>query len=147
MGGWPCRAYPINAASVFPANCFMGGVKPLLAFSKIPKNDRPPALQQIIDQEIETCLQNHVFKYLRGKKGNRKAKTGWTWFGFPLFYQSDALEAVDMLTAFNVRDERMQPAFDLVIKTQQDDGTWLLENSVANGKMWIDIDEKGKPSK
>ncbi len=146
-GGWPCQAYPINTAGVFPANCFMGGVKPLLTFSKISENDRSPELQQIIDQEIETYLQNYVYKYLRDKEGNRKAKSGWTRFGFPLFYQSDALEALDMLTAFKVRDERMQPALDLVIKAQQDDGTWLLKNSVANGKMWIDIEEKGKPSK
>ncbi|MFQ5818955.1 MAG: hypothetical protein ACE5I5_03120 [Candidatus Heimdallarchaeota archaeon] len=98
MGGWPCRAYPINTAGVFPANCFMGGVKPLLAFSKIPENKRSPALQQIIDQEIEIYLQNYVYKYLRDKKGNRKVKAGWTRFGFPLFYQSDTLEALDMLT-------------------------------------------------
>ncbi len=147
MGSWPCQAYPINTAGVFPENCFMGGVKPLLAFSKIPENERSPTLQKIIDQEIELYLQNYVYKYLRDKEGNRKAKAGWTRFGFPLFYQSDALEVLDMLTGFNVRDERMQPALDLMIKAQQDDGTWLLKNSVANGKMWIDFEEKGKPSK
>ena len=146
-GGWPCRSYPIDVNAVFPANCFMGGVKPLLSFLKIPEEDRSSTLQHIINEEIENYLLNYVYKYLRDKEGKRKVKAGWTRFGFPLFYQSDALEVLDMLTAFGVRDKRMQPAIDLVVNAQQEDGSWLLKNSVGNGKMWMDIEEKGKPSK
>jgi len=147
QGGWYCRAFPYNKADVFPANCYMGGVKPLLAFAKIPEKDRSPQLQQIIRQDTEIYLQNYVYKYLRDKNRERKIKAGWTRFGFPLFYQTDVLEVLDLLTTFGIRDERMQSAIDLVINSQQEDGMWLLKNSLGNGKMWIDIEEKGKPSK
>jgi len=40
----------------------------------------------------------------------------------------------------------MQPAIDLVFSARQPDGSWLLENNY-NGKMWVDIEKKGKPSK
>ncbi len=64
----------------------------------------------------------------------------------PLFYQSDALEVLDTLTRLGVHDERMQPVVDLVLSARQPDGSWLLENTY-NGKMWVDIEEKGRPSK
>jgi hypothetical protein len=40
----------------------------------------------------------------------------------------------------------MKPAADLVLNARQPNGTWLLENTY-NGKMWINLEEKGKPSK
>jgi hypothetical protein len=40
----------------------------------------------------------------------------------------------------------MKPAIDLVLKARQSDGRWLLGNTF-NGKMWADIEQKGKPSK
>ena len=83
--------------------------------------------------------------YLRDEKGQRKAKFGWKRFGFPLFYQSDALEVLDVLTKLGVKDDRMEKALDLVI-SKQEKGRWKLENTF-NGKMWVDIEEKKNPSK
>jgi len=103
-------------------------------------------MQAIIDREVENILENGVYRYLRNPDGTRKDKAGWKRFGFPLFYQSDALEILDTLTRLGVRDDRMRPAVDLVLGAQQPDGRWLLENTF-NGKMWIDIEEKGRPSK
>jgi hypothetical protein len=40
----------------------------------------------------------------------------------------------------------MQPAIDIVLDARQPDGKWLLENTYT-GKMWVDIEQKGKPSK
>jgi hypothetical protein len=143
--GWPCRAYPIDRGKVIPENCYMGGVKPLIAFSMIPEKERGSTIQEIIEKETEIYLENEIFMYLRDKNG-RKAKPGWKRFGFPLFYQSDALEVLDVLTRLGVKDGRMSPAIDLVVSKQADAGRWNLENTF-NGKMWIDIDRKGFPSK
>jgi hypothetical protein len=40
----------------------------------------------------------------------------------------------------------MQDSVDLILKTQGPDGRWLLMNTF-NGKMWVDVEEKGLPSK
>jgi hypothetical protein len=40
----------------------------------------------------------------------------------------------------------MQDAIDVILKARQPDGKWLLKNTY-NGKMFIDIEEKHKPSK
>ncbi|MGY5855609.1 MAG: hypothetical protein RTS72_03355 [Candidatus Thorarchaeota archaeon] len=145
VGGWKCRAFPINKSTVFPENCYMGGVKMLKAIARIQKAQRSGDLDRIINQEVEIILENEIFRYLRKPDGSRKEKAGWKRFGFPLFYQSDVLEVLDFLTELSVKDERMQESIDFVINCQQD-GRWLLKNTY-NGKMFCEIDEKNKPSK
>jgi hypothetical protein len=144
--GWSCRAYPINRGKVFPLHCYMGGIKPLRALSMIPEAERTQMVQDIIREEIEIYLENEIFMYLKDKNGERKAKPGWRRFGFPLFYQSDALEVCDVLTSLRVQDARMERAIDLLLEKQTTEGKWILENTF-NGKMWVDIEEKKNPSK
>jgi hypothetical protein len=144
--GWKCRAFPIDPNKVFPINCFMGRPKLLKAFSMIPEVNRDLEMKRIIELEIEEILENQVYMYLKNPNGNRKEKRGWKRFGFPLFYQADILEVMLTLTRLGVKDERMQEALDVILDAQQKDGKWLLKDSF-NGKMWIDIEEKHKPSK
>jgi hypothetical protein len=146
VGGWKCRAFPIDKNKVFPENCYMGGIKVLKAFSVIPKKLRSTDVERIIKREIEIIFENGIFKYLKNPDGSRKEKAGWKRFGFPLFYQSDILEVLDILTALGVKDERMQESIDLVIKSRNNEGTWNLKDTF-NGKMYCVIDEKNKPSK
>ncbi|TFH07933.1 MAG: hypothetical protein E4H14_07435 [Candidatus Thorarchaeota archaeon] len=141
-----CRAFPINKDGVFPKNCFMGGIKVLKAFSQIPKSGRSSDMTRIIKQEVEIILDNGIFKYLKNPDGSRKEKAGWKKFGFPLFYQSDVLEVLDILTALGVKDERMEEAIELVLNSRNIQGTWDLKNTY-NGKMYCEIDVKNKPSK
>jgi hypothetical protein len=144
--GWKCRAYPIDPSRVFAKNCFMGAAKVLKAFAAIPIEHRTNKMNEIIKIEVENILKNEVYRYLKTQEGKRKDKAGWKRFGFPLFYQSDILEILDTLTNLGVKDKRMNPALNLVLSTQQIDGSWLLKHTF-NGKMWIDIEEKHKPSK
>ena len=144
--GWKCRAFPINPDAVFHSNCYMGATKVLKAFSCFPENKRTAEIKSIIGREVENILENQVFKYLKNPDGSRKEKAGWKRFGFPIYYQSDVLEVLDTLTRLGVVDERMEPTIELVKSVQGDDGKWLLKHTF-NGKMWIDIEEKHKPSK
>jgi len=144
--GWRCRSYPIDPAGVFPKNCYMGATKMLRALSAIPLAQRSAEIRAIIGREVESILENGIYRYLRNPDGTRKDKAGWKKFGFPLFYQSDILEILDTLARLGVRDDRMKPAVDLVLGARQPDGRWLLGNTF-NGKMWVDIEEKGRPSK
>jgi len=91
-------------------------------------------------------LDNQIYKYLKNPDGNRKEKAGWKRFGFPVFYQSDVLEVLDILTELGVKDKRMQESVDLVVSNRDSGGRWLLKNTF-NGKMLCDIEEKGKDSK
>ena len=79
--------------------------------------------------------------------GEREAKPGWLRFGFPLNYNSDVLEALLGLAQI---DTPMSPALDeplrIVRSKMSNQGTWILENSL-NGKMWADVEAKGRPSK
>ena len=67
-------------------------------------------------------------------------------FGFPLMYQTDVLEILNILTSLGCNDERMQEALDLVISKQDDQGRWNLMNTF-NGRFQTNIEQKGKPSK
>ncbi len=76
-----------------------------------------------------------------------KEKAGWKRFGYPLSYNSDALEALWALAA--VGEERpaaYEPALDLVRASADSRGRWALRNTF-NGKMLADIEVKGEPSK
>jgi len=146
VGGWKCRAFPIDKTKVFPENCYMGGIKVLKAFAQIPEKIRSTDVERIINQEVEIILENRINQYLRKPDGSRKEKAGWKRFGFPLFYQSDVLEVLDILTTLGVKDDRMQESIDLIVNSMNDQGTWDLKNTY-NGKMYCEIDEKNKPSK
>ena len=124
----------------------MGAAKTLRALSMIPPGERSEGIEAIIEREVENVLRNGVYRYLRNPDGTRKEKAGWKRFGFPLFYQSDALEVLDVLTRLGVRDGRMENSVRLVLEAQGDDGRWPLKHTF-NGKMWVDVDVKHQPSK
>ncbi|MEE9554741.1 MAG: hypothetical protein V3W18_10630 [candidate division Zixibacteria bacterium] len=82
-------------------------------------------------------------------KQNRsfKPKPGWLKFGYPLHYNSDILEAMRSLIDVGIKyDKRMDDALDVIEENRLPDGTWKLGFSL-NGKMWIDIEKRGQPSK
>lgn len=76
-----------------------------------------------------------------------KDKPGWLRFGFPLSYNSDALEALLSLAAIgeSARPE-YAPAIEAVTNAADSHMRWGLRNSF-NGKMLAAIETKGQPSK
>jgi len=124
--------------------CLMGVAKALKALAEIPPEARTGEVSGAIDRCAEFLLIHRVYK--RSHNPGRASKPGWTKFGFPLMYQTDALEILDILTALGVRDERMDDAAELVRAKQLPDGRWLAENSYGD-RMLVPFDEKGAPSK
>jgi len=145
-GGWRCRAFPLDPGRVFPANCYMGGAKVLRSLAAIPEGRMSNEIKSVIDREVENILENQIFRYLKNADGSRRDKAGWKRFGFPLFYQSDALEVLDTLTRLGVRDDRMLDAVHFVQGARGPEGRWRLRHTF-NGKMWVDIEVKGEPSR
>lgn len=76
-----------------------------------------------------------------------KEKAGWLRFGYPISYNSDALEALWALAAV---DEPMRAEFEdalaLVRSSADAQMRWKLRNTL-NGKMYADVEKKGRPSK
>jgi hypothetical protein len=79
--------------------------------------------------------------------GARIPKQGWLKFGFPLHYNSDLLEAMYALALLETSmTPKLKGPLEIIRDKMIPEGMWVMENSL-NGKMWADVEEKGKPSK
>lgn len=124
--------------------CHLGAVKALKALAEIPPDLRSPETQRTINQGIEYFLIHHIYK--KSHNLSSVSKPGWLKLGFPLMYQSDILEILDILLQLGVRDPRMQDAIDMLDSKMDSLSRWKLENTF-NGKFVTDIEKKGQPSK
>ncbi|MBU1093950.1 MAG: nitrogen fixation protein NifH [Firmicutes bacterium] len=133
--------YANNVACFSTHTCFMGVVKSLKALAEIPVHRRTQEVNRKIEELSEFLLIHHIYKKSHDLK--TIAKPGWTKFGFPLMYQTDVLEIVDIFRQLEIRDERLRDALDLIQSKETIEG-WQLE-STMNGKMLIDIGQKMRP--
>jgi len=127
--------------------CAWGAVNVLQAFSQLPQDARTPLIQRAIDIGLEFLLSKDpaVADYPMGYSA--KPSRNWFRFGFPLFWVTDVLHNLAVLTSFGYgSDPRLSPAMDLVQGKQDQQGRWRMEHSY-NGKTLVDIEEQGKPSK
>jgi hypothetical protein len=139
--GWPYDRYDQCWGK---HTCHMGVIKMLKALSEIPENRRSPEIKHTISIGVDYFLNHHLFK--KSHELDSIAKTDWLKFGFPLMWNTDTLEMLDILLKLGYRDYRMQEAIDLVISKQDAHGLWNLETTF-NGRFQINIERKGKPSK
>lgn len=142
--GWDCQWYPLQKEKVIPEKCYMGGIKALAAFARLPVSLVTAEVKKCVLRNVEPYLENRIYWYRRDKYGNRVKKPSWTRFAFPLFWQSDVLDVLDVLTELGVKDERMGEAVELV-RSKQVGGAWVLERTYP--KNGIVLEEVGQPSK
>lgn len=127
--------------------CAWGAVKALLGLSKIPTDQRTPAVQRAIDVGVEFLFSRDpaTADYPMGYA--EKPSLSWFRFGYPVGYITDILQNLEVLTALGYGgDPLLQNGIELVLSKQEADGRWQMKYSY-NGKMWVDIEEKHKPSK
>jgi hypothetical protein len=137
----PCFACSVNEGQP----CAWGANKALKALIAVPPDQRVPIVQRAIEAGAEFLLSRDpaVADYPYTKR----VSSTWFKFGFPLSYWSDVLETTAVLVELGYGDDpRLANALQLVLSKQDAQGRWKLENTL-NGKMWADIEEKGKPSK
>ena len=125
-------------------SCHMGVAKTFKALAAIPADQRSPSVLAKTAELGEYFLKHHLYK--KSHDLAAVAKPGWLKPGFPLMYQTDILELLDIFASLGWWDERLRDALDIVKGLQQADGHWSLANSF-NGKMLVRIEQKGKPSK
>ncbi|MCX6064055.1 MAG: nitrogen fixation protein NifH [Caldiserica bacterium] len=126
--------------------CHMGVVKALKALSAIPQERRTTGeIGDTIQKATEFLLIHHIYK--RSHDLSRISKPGWLKFSFPLMYQTDALEILDILTGLGVEDSRMDEAMDIVLAKQDTMGRWKTESNYGGDRLLIPMGQKDEHSK
>jgi hypothetical protein len=163
------------SSSTLNGYCHMLAPKLLLFLAEVPRERWPDGAEHLRDECIRVLRDKQVMRCLpeegreffdmfyTAKAGERsglrerylaehpqlhyKEKPGWLRFGYPLSYNSDALEALAAL-ALHGEQPRAEyaPALEVVRSSADKQMRWALKNSF-NGKMLADVEEKGKPSR
>ena len=125
--------------------CAWGAVKSLRALANLPREWQSARVKKSTKAAAEFLLCRELAK---GDYPYTVRVSGeWFKFGFPLSYTSDVLEAsLALVEAGYGSDPRLKPAIEFIHSRRNADGRWVLKHSL-NGKMWADIEAKGKPSK
>jgi hypothetical protein len=127
--------------------CAWGAVKIMLAFSKLPHDQRTPLIERAIQQGADFLLDGNpvLAEYPNGYSD--KPSGNWWKFGFPVFYVTDMLQNVEALVNLGyAHDERLKPALDWIADHAPPDGRWPLAYHYS-GKTWVDVEQKKQPSK
>jgi hypothetical protein len=117
-------------------------------------------LEGLLDDERATGWSDEVRaarkrgeEYLLVRSLFRRKSTGlvvvddWLRFSFPTRWHYDVLRGLDYFRAADVRDPRLTEAVELVRSKQQDDGTWLLENTHPGDVHFTMENGDSKPSR
>jgi len=127
--------------------CAWGAVKAMLAFSKLPEQGRTSLLRDAIQLGVDFLLGKDPAVADYPTPQDTKPSRSWFQFAFPVFYVTDVLQNLEALTALGYgADPRLRRAVEWVLDKQDQLGRWKLEYSYR-GKTWVDIEQKGKPSK
>jgi hypothetical protein len=127
--------------------CAWGAVKAMLALSKVPEANQTPTIQAAIEDGIQFLLGKDPATADYPMGYSKKPNRSWFKFGYPIGYVTDVLQNLEVLVALGCEnDPRLEPAIDLVLSKQDNHGWWNLEYTY-NGKTWVDVEEKGQPSK
>jgi hypothetical protein len=124
--------------------CRSGAVKSLKALAEIPPSMRTADMERTIEQGAEFLLSQHII--FDGPGSRQLARPEWLRLGFPLMWNSDVLEILDILTGLGYQDERMHHALMALISKREPDGRWLQENRFQ-GRFLVSLERNGRPSK
>jgi hypothetical protein len=126
-------------------SCAWGAIRALGALNGVPLAERTPVIQAAIQASVDFLLRYNVARADYPFK--ERISANWFKFGYPLAYVTDVLLNLETLVEAGCGgDPRLDEAIELVLSKQDDQGRWKLEYSYQ-GKLWYDIEKKGKPSK
>ena len=139
-GIWPC------VSKLRPFSCLWATVDVLRAYRELPLNWVKPHIEKSRQLAIEQILNSNLYQYGKGKTSPR-----WFEFGFPLRFDTDILEVLELLAPHvSPEQEQIQEGLSLVLDKQKDDGCWLCDKHPKGGrwmKQFFDFEEIGQPSK
>ncbi len=125
--------------------CGWGAVRALWALNRVPAAGRTSAVEAAIEASTDFLLSYDVAR--ADYPHHERISSSWFKFGYPLGYVTDVLLNLEALTEAGCGgDPRLDEAVEMVLSKQDEQGRWKMERSY-NGKMWADVEKKGKPSK
>ncbi|MCK4801848.1 MAG: hypothetical protein KAS84_07640 [Anaerolineales bacterium] len=139
-GVWPC------VSKLKPFSCLWATADVLRAYRELPPEWISPQVVESRIRAIEQFLNSNLYQYGRTKPSPR-----WLEFGFPLRFDSDILEVLELIAPYiSPNEERIQEGLNLVLKKQDESGRWPCEKHPKGGQ-WMDkfigLEEIGQPSK
>lgn len=149
----PLRYYAGKCGPLFACgsnnklSCAWGGVKVMLAFARLPVEQRTPLIQRAIEAGVDFFLSIDPATAAYPCGWAEKPSGNWWKFGFPVFYVTDLLQLVEALVYLGyAQDARLQPALALIAAKADAHGRWALEYDYT-GKTWVDFGTKKQPNK
>ena len=148
----PVRYYAYKCGAGFACGvnnslpCAWGGVKVMLALSKIPVEERTPLIKKAIKQGVDFFfgIDPATAKYPT-RLGDKPSRNWWK-FGFPVFYITDLLQLAEAMVNLGYgRDKRLKTTLDLIREKQNERGQWPMEYDYT-GKTWLDFGRKKEPN-
>ncbi len=141
-GGWLCPYWKAHIKDKH--GCFMGTITPLHAFSEFPTKNMVPGMGSSIRRGAEFLLMHRLF--MADHHDFKVIKESWLKFGFPQFFY-DILRGLSVVTELGyATDSRIDDALEILLRKQNNDGSWNLESSLV-GRMQTTLERKGGPSK
>jgi hypothetical protein len=125
--------------------CGWGAVKALRGSLEIPEKERTKETRAAILTGCKFLLKHDLLKADFPYTG--QISSSWFKPAFPLSFWSDLIELAEVLVFTGLsNDPAVQGLLDWIESKREKDGRWLLKHSL-NGKMWVDVEALGKPSK
>lgn len=139
-GVWPC----ISKVKPFPCLWATGDV--LRALDDLPASWNTPPVIEARRRTVELFLNSRLCYYKKIKPDKR-----WFQFGYPLQWDTDILEMLELVAAYvSPDDPRIQEGLKLILDKQDQNGRWPREK-YPKGGLWIDKvvpqEQIGEPSK
>jgi hypothetical protein len=127
--------------------CAWGGTKVLLAFGKLPEDQRTSMIKDAIQRGIEFFFSVDPATANWPTRLGDKPSGNWWKFGFPVFYITDLLQLAEALVALGYgKDPRLSSTLELIRNKQDEQCRWPLEYDYA-GKTWGNYGVKKAPNK
>jgi hypothetical protein len=149
----PVRYYAGKCGPLFACGsnnkmaCAWGGVKVMLAFSKLPMEQRTALIQRAIQKGVDFFFSIEPASAAYPSGWSAKPSQNWWKFGFPVFYVTDLLQLVEALSRLGCADDsRLADALKIIREKQDEQGRWALEYDYS-GKTWVDFGVKKQPNK
>jgi hypothetical protein len=128
-------------------SCAWGGVKVMLAFAKLPDQQRTSLIQEAIQRGVEFFFSADPSTAGYPNGWNPKPSGNWWKFGFPVYYVTDILQLTEALAKLGyAQDSRLVNAIQLIRDKADEDGRWSLDYGYS-GKGWVDFGNKKMANK
>jgi hypothetical protein len=124
--------------------CRSSVAKALKALAEVPEEKRTKGMRVAIENAREFFLVQDIYR--KGPGSRAIARPEWRNLGFPLMWNTDLLELMNMLLSTGGWDERMRDAEKLVLSKRLTNGRWVQENRY-HGRYLTTLEGNGQESK